>query len=201
MDSDYTAVIKGRTLEYLAEPHLYVVDGVLVPNITSIAGSLNPHKYRMVSRQVLDAAAAAGVAVHDAIEAYCKHGTESSLPEVAGFKFLQKSVPFEVLENETPVILEVDGIPAAAGRLDLVVKTSDGVGGVDIKRTSQLDKKYLALQLNLYRLAYRHSYGVEWDFLAALHLRDKIRKWVDIPIDEQLAINAVKGFLKGASNE
>ena len=70
----------------------------------------------------------------------------------------------------------------------MVLMNEDGeLGGADIKRTSVLDKNYLAYQLNIYRIAYRQCYGLEWEFLKALHLREDVRKYVDIPIDENLA--------------
>jgi hypothetical protein len=85
-----------------------------------------------------------------------------------------------------PVILERDGKPIAAGRLDLVLMMDGKIGGADIKRVSSLDKEYVGYQLNLYRIAYRQSYGVEWEFIRAIHLRESVRKFVDLPINEDL---------------
>ena len=98
----------------------------------------------------------------------------------------------EVIENEVPVILFDDGEPIAAGRLDLVLKMGDQIGGADIKRTSTLDKEYLGYQLNLYRIAYKQSYGVEWEFLKGVHLRESVRKFVDIPINEKPTWDFIK---------
>ena len=50
-----------------------------------------------------------------AIEAWCKFGVESDLPEVRNFKFLQMKYGFRVLDNEVPVILFNDDEPIAAG--------------------------------------------------------------------------------------
>ena len=83
------------------------------------------------------------------------------------------------------MILEDDGEVIAAGRLDLVLEMDGKVGGADIKRTAVLDKEYLAYQLNLYRIAYRQSYGIEWEFLRGVHLRENKRKFVTIPIKEE----------------
>lgn len=195
-DQNYTAMLKNRTLEYLAEPHLYIVDGVLVPSITSLVDRMIPNRYRGVPAPVLQRAAGRGIEVHEAVEAWVKTGKPSDLPELAGFKFLQKNVPFKVLESETPVILENEGVPVAAGRLDLVLQRNAQIGGADIKRIAKLDLKYLGYQLNLYRVAYFHTYGKAWEFMAAIQLRDQVRKWVDIPIDESLAEAAVETYLK-----
>ena len=100
-----------------------------------------------------------------------------------------------------PLILFKDGGPIASGRLDIVMKINDIIGGADIKRTSTLDKEYLAYQLNLYRIGYRQCYGVEWEFLKGIHLKDNIRKFVDIPINEELAWKLINDYLGGNENE
>lgn len=188
---DFVKEIKGYTLEFYEDEHLYLVDGVIVPSITTILKTKFGRKYEGVSKATLERASENGTAVHDAIERYCRFGETSDLPEVRNFKFLQKQYGFEVLENETPVILFYDDKPISAGRLDMVIKLNDQIGGADIKRTSTLDKDYLAYQLNLYRIAYRQCYGVEWEFLRGIHLRENVRKFVNIPICEDLSLQLV----------
>jgi len=196
---DFVKEIYGHTLEYYDDEHLYLVDGVIVPSITTILKTKFGRKYDHVTEATLKRASEQGTAVHEAIEAYCRNGAESDRPEVRNFKFLQKQYGFEVLENETPVILFYDDKPISAGRLDMVIKIGDAIGGADIKRTSTLDKDYLAYQLNLYRIAYRQCYGVEWEFLRGIHLRENVRKFVTIPISEKLAWDLIEQWR--ASNE
>ena len=198
---DTTNEIAGHTLEYYDDEHVYICDGIIVPSITQILKLKFGGKYDHVSSQTLQRAAEKGTEVHEAIENYCKHGTESVLVEVRNFKFLQKQYGFEVLDNEVPVILFKDDEPIAAGRLDLVLEMDGRIGGGDIKRTSTLDKNYLAYQLNLYRIAYLQCYGVAWEFLKGVHLRENVRKFVNIPINEQLAWELVEEYLKGQKNE
>ena len=114
---DFEKEINGRTLEFFEAGHIYLVDGVIVPSITEILQSKFGGKYAHVSKAVLRAAADKGTAVHDAIERYCKTGETSEYPEVRNFAFLQRQFGFEVLENETPVILFMHDEPIAAGRL------------------------------------------------------------------------------------
>lgn len=198
---DFSKVIDGHLLEYLDDTHTYLVDGVIVQSVTQILKIRFGGKYSHVSRAVLDRAAKRGTEVHQAIQDWCETGKESDLPEVRNFKFLQRHYGFEVMENETPVILWRDGVPVAAGRLDLVLRDSEGrIGGGDIKRTSTLDKEYLAYQLNLYRIAYEQCYGIEWEFLRGLHLRDNVRKYVEIPINERMAIELVEEYLEKKEN-
>lgn len=197
---DFTKEIAGYTLEYIDDTHTYLIDGVIVPSITQIIKAQMPNKYSGVSREVLNMAAQKGTEVHQAIEDYCTQGKESDLPEVRNFKFLQRQYGFKVIENETPVIIFHDGKPVGAGRLDLVLEIDGKTGGADIKRTSTLDKEYLAYQLNLYRMAYQQSYGVKWEFLRGIHLRENVRKFVDIPINEPMAYAMLNDFMKGKEN-
>ena len=200
---DFSENINGHVLEYFDDEHVYLVDGVIVQSITQILKYKFGGKYNGVSKSVLQKASEKGTMVHEAIEKYCKYGYESDLPELRNFKFLQRVYKFDVLCNEVPVILSFDGEPVSAGRLDLVIEKigEDGAlhgerGIADIKRTSTLDKEYLAYQLNLYRIAYQQCYGMKIDFLKGIHLREEKRKYVDIPINEDMAIELVKEYIE-----
>lgn len=188
--------IKDYIVEYIDETHQYLVDGVCVPSITQILKIKFGKKYSNVNDNVLKNASKKGTQVHNAIEKLCKTGEVEELKEVKNFMFLQKHYKFEVIDNEVPVILFKNGKPIACGRLDLVLKIDDSIGGGDIKRTSVLDKEYLAYQLNLYRIAYKQCYGVNWKFLKGIHLREDVRKFVDIPINEEMAWNLVEEYLE-----
>lgn len=190
--------IAGHTLEYLDDSHEYLVDGVLVPSITTMLKSKFGGKYEGISKDTLQNASRLGTAVHEAIERMCKEGVEAELPEIRNFKFLQKQYGFEVLENEIPVILSYDDEPLSAGRLDLVIKMDGKTGIADIKRTSTLDKEYLAYQLNLYRIAYMQSYATEIEFLRGIHLREDVRKFVNIPINPTMTWDFIWEYMKGA---
>ena len=190
--------INGHTLEYFDEDHQYLVDGICVPSITQMLKTKFGNKYDGVSRSTLNNASRLGTAVHEAIERMCKDGTEAELPEIRNFKFLQKQYGFEVLDNEVPVILSYDDEPISAGRLDLVLKMGDQIGLGDVKRTSTLDKEYLAYQLNLYRIAYMQCYHTEIEFLRGVHLREDVRKFVNIPINPTMTWDFIWEYMKGS---
>lgn len=193
---DFSKEINGHTLEYFDEEHLYLVDGLIVPSITQLLKVKFGNKYDFVSRATLERASTKGTQIHDAIQRLCENGEIADFPEVRNFLFLKKQYKFEVLENETPVILFLNDEPISAGRLDLVLDLNGHMCGADIKRTSSLDKDYLFYQLNLYRIAYRQSYGVEWDLLRGIHLRENTRKFVPIPVNEDLAWCLVHQYLE-----
>lgn len=189
--------IAGHTLEYFDDTHEYLVDGVIVPSITQILKSKFGNKYVGISKEVLNRASAKGTEVHEAIERYCKNGESSELKEVRNFKFLMEKYNFKVKANEVPIILFKNNEPVAGGRLDLVLELDNKIGGADIKRTAKLDKEYLAYQLNLYRIGYKQCYGIEWEFLKGIHLKDDIRKFSNIPINEKMAWQLIEDYFEG----
>ena len=194
--------IKDHYIEYLDEEHVYVVDGIFLPSITQIVKLNNPTKYARVSADVLKKAAELGTAVHEAVEAYAMKGTPSDLPEVRGFKFLQKHFKFTVEAVELPVLLFRDDKPIAAGRFDLLIRNEKGELGIaDIKRTSNFDKDYLAYQLTLYRRAFMQSYDQEITFLAGLHLREDVRKYAPIPICDDLVDELLDKYFAGEEDD
>ena len=184
-----------HVLEFYDVTHTYLLDGVQIPSITQILKIRFGNKYDRVDSETLKRAAERGTAVHEAIEKYCKEGLESDLIEVKNFKFLKKLYDFTVIDNEIPVVLMRDRTPIAAGRLDMVIRLGEQLGGADIKRTATLDKEYITYQLNLYRVAYMQTYGIEWEFLRAIHLKENIRKFVNIPINESIVYQLIEEYL------
>ena len=189
--------IKGHVLEYFDDTHTYLVDGIIVPSITQILKIKFKNKYSGVDQKVLNRASERGTEIHEAIEKLCKTGEAEDLKEVKNFIFLQKQYKFNTIDNEVPIILFREETPVGAGRLDLVLEENNELGLVDIKRTSVLDKEYLAYQLNLYRIGYQQCYDKEIKFLKGLHLREDVRKYINIPINEKLAQKLVEEYIGG----
>ena len=187
-----TFEIKGGVLEYIDETHTYLYDGLVLPSITQLLKAKFGNKYTGIPKETLERASQQGTAVHKAIEDYERSGIESELPELRNYKFLKKAHGFECVNNEVPVVLFVDDEAVACGRLDLVLAEGEQIGLGDIKRTSTLDKNYLAYQLNLYRIAYQQCYGQEISFLRGIHLRNDVRKYVSLPINENLVNEILK---------
>lgn len=184
--------IKGHDVEFIGDSHTYLVDGVIVPSITQILKVRFNKKYDGIPRETLQRASEKGTQMHEVIERWCKNGEESDLVELRNFKFLKRQYNFSVLKNEVPVLLWHEGDIIGAGRLDMVISMNGQVGLSDLKRTSTLDKDYLGYQLNLYRIAYQQSYGEEIEFLRGIHLREDVRKFVKIPINEELTIKLIE---------
>lgn len=191
--------IKGYDVEFIEDIHKYVVDGILLPSVTQILNTRFGHKYDAVDPVVLNAAAKRGTAVHKAIEEYEKQGIETDDIELRNYKFLKRLHQFECLGNEIPIIIfgNDNDVPVACGTTDMLIKQGGKIGLADIKRTSKLDKEYLAYQLNLYRIGYQQCYGTNIEILRALHLREDVRKFIDIPVNESMAWDLIKEYMRG----
>lgn len=194
--------IAGGLLEYIDETHTYIYDGVILPSITQILKSKFGNKYNGVSKEVLQKASEKGTEVHQAIEDYEKRSIENAnCLELRNYKFLKKHYNFNCIDNEVPIVLFHNGIPVSAGRVDLILEDEGKVGIADIKRTSVFDKEYVAYQTNLYRIGYQQSYDTEITFLRGIHLRDNVRKYIELPINETMAIELLEKYLMEENNE
>ena len=188
--------IAGGILEYIDETHTYIFNGIILPSITQILKLKFGNKYKDVSDEVLKRASEKGTRVHQAIEDYEVRNIDTEgCKELYNYKFLKKQFNFECIDNEVPIVLFYNGNPVSAGRIDLILKEGENVGIGDIKRTSVFD------QTNLYRIGYQQTYNQEVTFLKGLHLRDKVRKYIDLPINEELPMNLIRKYLEEDNNE
>lgn len=181
---------KNYTLEFDDEAHRYIVNGIITPSVSKLL-SLKFDDYPNVPKAVLQAAADRGTEMHKAIEVYEKTGKESDLQEFRNYLFLKKHFKIENVENELPVAYFEDGLPVFAGTIDQVCRI-DGVPAInDFKRVSVPNKEKIAYQTNLYRLAYNQTFGVEVKALSFMQLRESVRKFTQLPINEEV----IKAFL------
>lgn len=198
---NFSTVLNHRHLEYFDDGHVYLCDGIEIPSITQMLADEFGHRFDGIDSEVLRRAAEKGTQVHEAIEDYCRTGREADLPEVRGWKELQEKHGFEVVGNELPVILSWRHEVIAAGRLDLLLREDDVLGIGDIKRVSKLDTDYLTRQLNLYRIAYMQTYGQNIDFLRGVHLRESVKRYVDIPVEGEKTYNFINKWVKEHKHE
>ena len=181
---------ENYTLEFDDETHRYIVNGIITPSVSKLL-SLKFDDYPNVPKAVLQAAADRGTEMHKAIEVYEKTGKESDLQEFRNYLFLKKHFKIENVENELPVAYFEDGLHVFAGTIDQVCRI-DGVPAInDFKRVSAPNKEKIAYQVNLYRIAYNQTFGVEVKALSFMQLRESVRKFTQLPINEEV----IKAFL------
>ena len=185
--------LKCGDLEYYDDQHLYLFEGLILPSVTEIIGK-KFNDYADVPKDILNRAAERGTKVHKQIENYCKSGIDDGSTAIRNFKFLQSQYGFEVLDNELPVVIFENDIPVACGRLDMTIEMDGRVGIADIKTCSALNKPKIAYQLNMYRLGLMQSYGVQAEFLKIIHIRDNVRKFIDMPINEEETYKLIEEY-------
>ena len=185
----------GRVLEYDDEDHIYLCDGVIIPSVSQIVRASFPDKYAGVAHGTLQAAAERGTAIHGIVEGYVNYGVCDPLTdELRGYRFLERTYNFKAVMAEIPLLYCEGDTPIFAGRMDLLIHEGNKNILADIKSTATLDKRMLAVQLNLYRIAFEQCYSTFVDGLRGIHLRGKTRKYVEIPMDENIALQAIKNF-------
>lgn len=183
------------TLEFIDESHTYIFDGIILSSITQILSDKS--KYEYVSDEVLEEAARNGTLMHKIIEDYEKYGIENNeMQEFYNYKFLKRTIGFNVKESEIPVVLFKNGNPVAAGRLDQLIELDGELGINDLKRTATFDTQYVACQTTLYAKAYEDTYGKHIDFICGTHLREKVRAFYKLLPAKELAEKELNEFLK-----
>lgn len=181
---------ENYTLEFDDEAHRYIVNGIITPSVSKLL-SLKFDDYPNVPKAVLQSAADRGTEMHKAIEVYERTGKTADLQEFRNYLFLKKHFKIENVENELPVAYFEDGLPIFAGTIDQVCRINGVLAINDFKRVSAPNKEKIAYQINLYRLAYNQTFGVEVKALSFMQLRESVRKFTQLPINEEV----IKAFL------
>ena len=190
-----TFEINGHIVEFIPETHQYLVDGILTPCVSNIL-AYRFKDYGNVSKEILQRASERGTELHEAIESFERDGTPCELREFKNYLFLKKHYGFTNIANEVPVIYEKDGTVLYVGTLDQIIEMNGKCGINDFKRVSAPNKLKIAYQLNLYKLAYEQTYKKTVDFISFTHLRETVRKFNMLPINEEVTLNLLSEFLE-----
>lgn len=192
-----TWIIDNYVIEYWEDNHTYLVNGIILPSITTILKKKFGNKYQRVDERILEVASQRGTNMHQAIQDYEDNGiNDLGNRELQNYIFLKKNYKWQVIASEIPVILFIDGVPVAIGRLDQIIEINGEKGVNDLKRTSIFDKEYVAYQTNLYKIAYEQTYHIPLSFVSGIHLRDNKRKFYKLPVNEEMAMELVKKYLE-----
>ncbi len=167
-----------KELQFSDDGHVYRLDGVEIPSVTTVMKPLSRHEYRAVDTHTLDVAAQRGTAVHAAIENFIKYGIDDAAPEHRGYMDgflewweLKKPV---VVGSEIKVYHKLFGY---AGTVDLIAWVDNELNLIDYKTTSRLIDKNCRVQLEAYSQALE-SHGIKVSKKRILHL-GKDGKWKD----------------------
>ncbi|MFU8793630.1 MAG: hypothetical protein ACNA7K_06350 [Acholeplasmataceae bacterium] len=183
-----TLVIRGKTLEFIPKTHTYIYDGMIIPSVSEIVAKLFPSTYKDVDPFVLQQAANKGILLHKEIERYETEDVKGHSEEFKNYLKIKKNYDFKVIDNEQMILIEHEGQPLCAGRLDMIIDSMQetGIGIADIKRTYDLHMDRLMIQLNLYKIGYEQTYQKEIHYLRCIHLRYQHFSYVNVPIDTDI---------------
>ena len=139
-------------VEFLEDTHTYLVDGVIVPSVTTIVGWVMKDDFSHIPSEVLQKKAEHGTLVHEYIQAIENGMTYKELclakidPNVKAavneYRALKKKSPFTVKSMEQIVYNT-----KCAGRYDILTTDNELI---DIKTTYRLNEEHLQWQLGLY---------------------------------------------------
>ena len=154
-------------IEFLEEPHLYLVDGVLVKSVTQILQLIFPDKYKGIDKGILNKKAEFGTIGHSIIEHLDLKKAESVQKQLLNIEnkdlevcireYLRLIQKYKIEPKEHE--LKVSYKHTYAGTLDLIANVNGIESLCDIKFTTELDKEYLSWQLGMYQLAK----GIKYD--------------------------------------
>lgn len=154
-------------IEFIDEPHIYLVNGIIVPSVSEILHFIFPDKYKGVSKKILNNKAQYGTTIHESVEMYEANIKTMSLDEAFGvvvqaneLNYIQEAslrqyvklktrYEIEVLKQE--MMIQYQG--KYAGRFDMIANIKGELSLCDIKTTAELDEEYLSYQLSYYELA------------------------------------------------
>ncbi len=158
-------------LEFEEKRHIYLLDGQVLPSVTTIMSPLNKALYQGVDESVLRAAANRGSAIHSAVENYALYRIKDVEPKYSGYfegflKFWKENDP-KPLATESRLYHR---IYRYAGTADLPCVINGKSVLVDYKTSAAVNQMLTGVQLEAYAKAYE-SHGFKFDEKVIVHLK------------------------------
>lgn len=160
-------------LAFDEKKHIYTLNGLLIPSVTTVMKPLSDDVYGGIDEQVLNRAAARGTAVHNAIENYVKFGIEDIPPEHAGYfdAFLKWVKEHNVQPYGTEIRLYHKSL-MYAGTADMTASVDNLDTLIDFKTSASVQKMLCGVQLEAYyRAVQSHTDGKGFERKAIVHLK------------------------------
>jgi hypothetical protein len=150
-----------KELSFESTEHIYKLNGLVIPSVSTIMEPLNSAKYANISSSVLSNAADKGTAVHDSIENYIKFGVEDVPIEHKGYfdGFLEwwKDNKPELVGSEIRIYHR---LLRYGGTCDLLAYIDGKLTLVDYKTTYVISDMTCGVQLEAYAQALS-SHGIK----------------------------------------
>lgn len=159
--------------------HIYKLDGVEIPSVTTIMKPLSEAAYGVVDKMVLLKAAEKGTAVHNAVENFIKYGFEDIADEYNGYfnaylSWNDKYKP-KVIGSEMRLYHK---LMMYAGTADMLSEIDGKLVLIDYKTSYSVLKDIYGVQLEAYAQALNMD-GYKIDEKRVLHLK-KDGTWEEV---------------------
>ena len=175
-------------LEFEEEPHIYRLDGLIIPSVSTVMEPLSSSVYGSIDPDILNMAANRGTIVHEAVENYVQYGIEDIDPRYGAY--LDAFIAFWKDYKPTLVATEYrmyHKYLKYAGTADLLAIIDDELWLIDNKTSSEIKKMLTRVQLEAYKKALA-THNIRVKRKAILHLKKTGRySFVEHPADDQVA--------------
>lgn len=158
-------------LSFEERKHVYYLDGIEIPSMSTIMKPLSDEVYGSIDQQVLDRAAGKGTIVHNAIDTYLEFGFKDIPEELIGYfdAFLRW------FDDETPEVVATERrvyhkALRYAGTCDLLCVIGGKLTLVDYKTSYAIQPMTYPIQLEGYSRAWE-THGVKVEEQIILHLK------------------------------
>ncbi len=155
-------------IEFIPDLHIYLIDGMMIPSVTSIIQKILPNKYEGINKKVLERKARYGTLGHKVIEEIGKNMmncdeamafindlysdekiNQDLYISLRDYVRLSRKYNIEPLANEKVVHYKYEYV----GTLDMIAYVNGKKALLDMKFTASLDREHLSWQLGMYKLA------------------------------------------------
>lgn len=157
-------------LQFDESSHIYKLNGVAIPSVTTIMKPLSDSLYKGVDTAMLNKAAERGTIVHNAIENYIKFGVTDCPQEYAAYfsAYLKwcRDHKVKVIQSEQKTYHK---FMRYAGTIDCICKIDGMKILVDYKTSAAVNRMLTGVQTEAYAQAYE-THGERIDKKAILHL-------------------------------
>lgn len=171
---DVKNMVFDKNLIFEESGHVYRLNGLIVPSVTTIMRPLSEKVYGGVNKQSMMAAAERGTAVHNAIEIYNEYSVGDISDEYKGY--LDAYIDWKSKNNVKVFRSEVKMYHKSdlyAGTADLLCEIDGKIFLVDYKTVSLIDERHekmYGVQLEAYAQALK-SHGLAVEGKCVLHIK------------------------------
>jgi len=164
-------LIELPELEFFEEPHIYKLNGEIIPSVSTVMKPLSSSVYGEVDPHILSMAANRGTIVHEAIENFLYYGIEDIPVSYTGY--LDAFIQF--WKDYKPTLIAVEyrmyhKYLKYAGTSDILALIDDELWLIDNKTSSRIEKMLTRVQLEAYKKALA-THGIRVQRKAILHLK------------------------------